>query len=96
MGFTLEEGHHFLKSTNSGNKGIMLQLIAHGIDYYALPLQGSICGLLGEFGLVLEEPKGMPPPRSHEHQMFLKGTQPIRVRPYRYQYFQKTKIEKIV
>jgi hypothetical protein len=36
----------------------------------------------------------MPPPTSHDHQMFLKGTQPISVKPYRYQYFKTTKIEK--
>ena len=35
--------------------------------------------------------------RGHKHQINLKeGTQPICQRPYRYPYYQKTKIEKIV
>ena len=35
--------------------------------------------------------------RGHEHQIILKeGTQPICKRPYRYPYYQKIEIEKIV
>jgi hypothetical protein len=46
---------------------------------------------------VFEEPKGLPPIRSHDHQIVLKeGSQPISVRPYRYPHFRKGKIEKIM
>lgn len=44
-----------------------------------------------------EEPRGLPPSRGHEHQIVLKeGSQPISVRLYRYPYYQKSEIEKIV
>ncbi|GLT71302.1 hypothetical protein SLA2020_433330 [Shorea laevis] len=53
--------------------------------------------LLDEFKTVFEEPQGLPPLRSHDHQILLKpGTSPISVRPYRYPYYQKSEIETIV
>jgi hypothetical protein len=51
---------------------------------------------LQSFESIFAEPKGLPPPRSHDHQIVLHDPQPISVRPYRYPYFQKTEIEKIV
>ena len=39
----------------------------------------------------------LPPVKGHKHQIDLKeGTQPIYQRPYRYPYYQKNEIEKIV
>lgn len=71
-----------------------------------LKLQGSEFGtsatlevesLLSRFSLIFEEPKGLPPQRSHDHVILLKeGAQPVSVRPYRYAYFEKDEIEKIV
>lgn len=44
-----------------------------------------------------DEPIGLPPKRSCDHQIILKdGTQPISVRPYRYPFHQKAEIEKIL
>jgi hypothetical protein len=41
--------------------------------------------------------KGLPPTRSHDHRILLKeDSTPVCVRPYRYPYFQKIEIEKIV
>jgi hypothetical protein len=46
---------------------------------------------------VFQEPKGIPPSRSHDHSIVLKeGTSPISVRPYRYPYYQKSEIEKLI
>jgi hypothetical protein len=46
--------------------------------------------LLDAFADVFEEPKGLPPSRSHDHAILLKsGSKPVCVRPYRYLYFQK-------
>jgi hypothetical protein len=46
---------------------------------------------------VFREPKGLPPPRAHDHAIPLQeGAQPVSVRPYRYPYFQKEEIERIV
>lgn len=45
----------------------------------------------------LEEPSTLPPHRSHDHKIpLLPGAAPINVRPYRYPYFQKSEIEKII
>ena len=53
--------------------------------------------LLKQFAFVFETPKGLPPNRGNEHQILLKeGIQPISVRPYRYPFYQKNEIEKIV
>jgi hypothetical protein len=46
---------------------------------------------------VFQEPKGIPPSRSHDHSIVLKeGTSPISVCPYRYLYYQKSKKEKLI
>ena len=53
--------------------------------------------LLSKFATVFQEPKSLPPKRSHEHHILLKsGAEPPNIRPYRYPYFQKFEIEKQV
>lgn len=53
--------------------------------------------LLTEFADIFQEPKGLPPARTHDHCIPLKpGAEPTNMRPYRYPYFQKTEIEKQV
>lgn len=53
--------------------------------------------LLLEFEEVFQEPRGLPPSRSHDHSIVLKeGTSPISVQLYRYPYYQKAEIEKFV
>jgi hypothetical protein len=53
--------------------------------------------LLTELQVIFEEPKRLPPIRTRDHRILLKGnTKPVCVRPYRYLYYQKTEIEKIV
>ena len=53
--------------------------------------------LLEEFVAVFKVPQGLPPSWGHEHSITLKeGTQPVYGRPYRYPYFQKIEVEKIV
>ena len=52
---------------------------------------------LQEFEHVSETPTGLPPLRGHEHPTVLKeGAQPVCQRPYRYPFYQKNEIEKIV
>ena len=67
----------------------------------ATPIQPHLlvvlADLLVEFSKVVSIPTGLPPIRDHEHSITLKeGSQPICERPYRYPYFQKSEIEKIV
>ncbi|KAL4334742.1 hypothetical protein GQ457_07G001270 [Hibiscus cannabinus] len=51
--------------------------------------------LLSEFAKVFDEPKELPPKRSHDHAIVLKlGTNPINLRPYRFPYHQKTEVER--
>lgn len=53
--------------------------------------------LLQAFEDIFQEPKQLPPAREIDHHITLKeGIEPINVKPYRYAYFQKTKIEKQV
>nr|XP_023929288.1 uncharacterized protein LOC112040632 [Quercus suber] len=60
-------------------------------------LPAALQDLLKEFGAVFDIPVGLPPIRGHEHGITLKeGAPPICERPYRYPYYQKSEIEKIV
>lgn len=61
----------------------------------ALPIAAK--GLIRQYQKVFEEPKQLPPVRNIDHQIHLQpGTNPINVRPYRYPYFQKDIMEKLV
>ncbi|XP_035551124.1 uncharacterized protein LOC118349695 [Juglans regia] len=94
----VEDGQKLLKATLAKGKGIFLQIVCEGAvkGNYEL-VEGQFSELLEEFKTIFDEPQGLPPPRTHDHQIVLKeGTQPITNRPYRYPYYQKTEIEKIV
>lgn len=53
--------------------------------------------LLTEFTDIFQEPKELPPTRSHDHCIPLKSdSEPTNVRPYRYPHFQKAEIERQV
>ena len=50
-----------------------------------------------EFNAIFATPMGLPPIIRHEHQINIKeGAQAICQRPYRYPYYQKNEIKKIV
>jgi len=87
----------------------LLQLL--GSSAHSLHLQGQqptkligqqavsplITAVLQKFEGVFQEPKGLPPRRSHDHSITLQeGAQPVSVRPYRYPFYQKVETEKIV
>ena len=80
-------------------KGLILQIttpelgVATTLDQLLAALQDP----LKEFGAVFDVPIGLPPIRGHEHGIILKeGAQPVCERSYRYPYYQKSEIEKIV
>jgi hypothetical protein len=94
--FTLNRGE---------NKGVLLQLLGDEIiqkqgkgDERNLSKKvGPMAQLLEEFADIFANPKELPPKRSHDHAIHLKeGAQPVSVRPYRYPFYQKEEIEKIV
>jgi len=56
-----------------------------------------IAVVLQHFAYVFQDPQGLPPRRSHDHSITLQaGAQPVSVWPYRYPFYQKAEIEKIV
>ena len=60
-------------------------------------LPKQVSDLLVEFEFVFATPVDLPPLTGHEHQITLKErAQAISQRPYRYPYYQKNEIEKIV
>lgn len=87
-----------MKATLAKWKGILLQIVCEREvkGNYEL-VEEQFSAILEEFKIVFDEPQGLPPPRTHDHQMVLKEeTQPTTNRPYQYPYYQKTEIEKIV
>ena len=60
-------------------------------------LLAALSDLLAQFPKVFEFPTRLPLIHRHEHHIVLKdGTPPVHERPYRYPYFQKSEIDKIV
>ncbi|XP_057723463.1 uncharacterized protein LOC130939370 [Arachis stenosperma] len=60
-------------------------------------LAPDLATILRDYSVVFQVPKGLPPPRVHDHTIpLLPGTSPIKVRPYRYPHCQKAEIERIV
>ena len=57
----------------------------------------AIDDLLSKYTKVFKVLVGLPPLRGHKHQIVLKeGSPPISERPYRYPFYQKNEIEKVV
>ena len=62
-----------------------------------MPQYLAIDDLLSKYTKVFKVLVGLPLLRGHKHQIVLKeGSPPICERPYRYPFYQKTKIEKVV
>jgi hypothetical protein len=94
--FSMEDGGQFLKSDVSANKGFFLKLICGTSDQSCPPCPPDIQSLLLTYTSVFAEPIELPPPRSHDHKIPLSCSNPINVRAYRYPYFQKSEIEKLI
>jgi hypothetical protein len=77
--------------------GLFFQIIPSNSNREPPSYPSKISQLLAQFSQVFETPTGLPPQRSHDHHIPLLPTAgPITVRPYRYPYYQKTEIEKMV
>ena len=92
---SFQDASQFFKE--STKKGLLVHIAVQSAAVDQNQCPAAIESLLQEFDGVFATPAGLPPLRGHEHQSNLKeGTQPLCQRPYRYPYYQKTKIEKIV
>ena len=61
------------------------------------PIHPDISQILDAYPDVFVEPKGLPPTRFQNHAIpLLEGSNPVKVRPYRYPYSQKAQIEIMV
>jgi hypothetical protein len=77
--------------------GLFFQIIPSNSDSEPPSYSPEISQLLAQFSQVFETPTGLPPQRSYDHHIpLLSTTGPVIVRPYRYPYYQKTEIEKMV
>lgn len=62
----------FFKASQTSNKGLILQLVPHMHAISTIPIHEALQESIAEFEVVFEEPKGLPPQRSHDHQILLK------------------------
>ena len=99
-GTTIIKGEKFGRATRQNKKGLVIQLIDFEIpNLWTMdtPCESQIEPLLLQYSRVFSEPKELPPTRSHDHHIVLQpDSKPVCVGPYRYPYFQKTEIEKII
>lgn len=60
------------------------------IDNNKCEIPGKIIGMIGQFPKVFEEPKGLSPPMSHEHNIPLtERVLPFKIRPYMHNFFSR-------
>lgn len=79
-----------------GYKGLWLQLLSIENSMSEPNTCIKVSELLPNYSKVFDEPSGSPPQRSRDHQILLKESLLVSVRPYRYSYYQKIEIEKTV
>ncbi|KAJ4772249.1 polyprotein [Rhynchospora pubera] len=87
--------------TTEGKKG-NLMMIAHISSItegtcQSVPVPNLLQPILDQFNHVFQPPTGLPPHRSVDHTVpLIDSTKTISIRPYRYSYFQKMEIDKII
>ncbi|XP_075666464.1 uncharacterized protein LOC142636214 [Castanea sativa] len=95
LGSSIVDCKPFFKA--SVKKGLLLQIASVEAIVSEVRLPAEVDSFLQEFEHVFETPTGLLPLRGHEHPIVLKeGAQPVCQRPYRYPFYQKNEIEKIV
>jgi hypothetical protein len=95
---SLMNGEQFGRAMNQDKRGLVLQLLPPvAFCISTIETEPFFVNLLDQFQEVFGEPTGLPPNHDHNHNIVLQpGAKPVCVGPYRYPYFQKTEIEKIV
>ncbi|KAJ3707881.1 hypothetical protein LUZ61_011586 [Rhynchospora tenuis] len=85
------------KEVKKGNDVIIAQIfrIEEGKEEPKLNSEWQV--VVDEFKDVFDEPKGLPPQRGVDHKInLLPESKPVNQRPYRFSYFQKLELEKII
>lgn len=88
-------------------KAMIKNLKDKGIGFYVHSMESEVLNITGDqteweeilnpFEVVFNLPPGLPPIRVHDHAIRLKiGYAIANIRPYRYPFYQKNEIEKIV
>ena len=84
------------KQLPNSEHAFAIQLLSMGAPITPL-LDPQLQLLLEDFDDLFLEPQGLPPNRTHDHAIpLIEGTPPVNVKPYRYPFFQKSEIEKII
>jgi len=93
----IEEEHSLSKFALVEGRGIWLQFLEISDSLGGAPVEPALKTILNEFKIMFAEPNGLPPPRSHDHQIQLhEAAKPTCVKPYRYTYYKKEEIEKLI
>lgn len=92
----LIDDREFCRISKMEHNGLLLQLIISESQQSIIKDCDSVSKLLEQVLKFFEEFKGLPPQRTHNHQILLKEeTLLVSVRPYHYPYYKKGEIEKI-
>jgi hypothetical protein len=77
--------------------GLFFQILSVGSSNHFSSYPSEISSLLEQYSSLFAASTGLPPQQEHDHHIPLQPqTRPISVRPYRYPYYQKNEIEKMV
>ena len=78
-------------------QGIIAQLCSLEVQTSKSSISIDLQKVLDNHSKVFETPKGLPPSHDHDHAIHLiPGSVPPNIRPYRYPYFQKSEIERMI
>ena len=89
-------GNRLVKWKRRQAYGITVQLCSIEEDQRAQEkIPEEMKRVLDQFSEVFAEPQRLPPNRSHDHGIPLKGAKPFQIKPYRCPYVQKSEIENL-
>lgn len=76
---------------------LQFQEVGPSIGRKQAPTHPPVASILYQFPEIFVEPQGLPPTRFQDHAIpLVKGSNPVKVRPYRYPHSQKSQIESMV
>ena len=89
--------HSMTKLLKKGHRGNIVKLCSLDGQTSKSTILLDLQKVIDNHSKVFETPKGLPPIRDHDHAIHLiPGSVPSNIRPYRYPYVQKRKIERVI